>query len=82
MEKAYECKSQILGMGTNDERHVKVLNKIMSIQEDTGQFMITCEVDSHHAGIIAKEFGLEPAKEVSTLVVKDEMCSRRIRRIA
>ena len=73
MSNANECKIQILGIDRGDSPHVKVLTRLISIQEERKQRMISYGVDPPHAEIIVKELGLETSKEVTTPMVKDEM---------
>ena len=63
---AYEMKSQILGPGKDEDRQVKILNRIITWERDE----ITYEPDPRHAEMMVKDLGLEEAKSVKTPGVK------------
>lgn len=57
MKKRYERKTELLGLDSDDARHVKVLGWIMGIQKNKGQVMVIYEAALRHAEVIVKELG-------------------------
>ena len=73
MGKQYESEINVLGPQLGQERHVSILNRVLTIASDQGDEMVTYEADPRHAEIIISEFDLDQAKLLTTLVVQDEM---------
>ena len=67
MDEKYEAKHQVIGPRADHAKSMKVLNREIK-WEDKG---ITIEADKKHVRAIIQELGLEGAKAVSTLGVKD-----------
>ena len=61
LETKFEIKSKIMGHEGGDEKHVKILNRIITVKEDGYEY----EPDLRHAELVVKELGLEDAKSVS-----------------
>ena len=66
-EKQFEISTNIIGHEPGDEKHLKVLNRIISVEE--GGY--TYEPDARHAEVIIKELGLQEAKPVTTPVADE-----------
>ena len=69
LEKIYELKTHVLGPGENDEKQVKVLNRIVTWTDQGVQY----EADPRHAEIVIKQLGLENAKGLITPGTKEEV---------
>ena len=73
MRKHPKCKIQIVGPETKDDKHVKVLNRIITWQEKDGHQMMTYEADPRHAEIIKSEMGVNQAKTLATITIKGDV---------
>lgn len=62
----------MLGFGREDEKHVKVFGRLISIHVEKGGRMTSYEVDPRHVEVLVEEFGLESSKAMSTPIVKDK----------
>ena len=72
MEKQYECKVQALGPGLEDEKEIKVLNRIISWNKLGTEDIVTYEADPRHAEITGQELGLQDAKSLLIPITKVE----------
>ena len=70
MGEHYDCNTPVLGPAPTYLKDVRVLNKIMTWQNETNHGMNSYEVDPGHAGIFMIEFGVDGGKPVVSIVVK------------
>ena len=69
LEKKYQVKTQVLGPGEGQQRQVKILNRIVTWDNQRG---LVYEADPRHAEIAIKHLKLKDAKEVSTPGTREE----------
>ena len=67
MEKKFEVKTKMLGPGPQDEKEVRILNRVVTWHDDG----IGYEPDPRHPEIIIQQLGLEEATSVTTPGVKE-----------
>ena len=67
-KKRFECKVQILGPSRNQQREVRILNKVVRWSKHG----IYYEADQRHSEIVVREMGLENAKTVPTAGAREE----------
>ena len=71
MEKKYECKTDLLGPDVDDDKHVKMFNRILAWQPKQGRDMISYEAGPCHAEV-AEQLRLQNAMPLSTFFAKVE----------
>ena len=69
LESKYQIKTQMLGFGNGKVNEVKILNRIVRLDQQQG---IKYEVDSRHVGAIIEKVGLNEAKAVATPGAREE----------
>jgi hypothetical protein len=62
LQKNFEIKSHMIGHEADDEKSVKVFNRVISVVDDG----FACESDIRHAELVVKQMGLEQGKIVIT----------------
>ena len=62
LEKKFEIKTKIIGPRSNENKEMKVLNRVIRVVEDGWEY----EGDQRHGEIIVRETGMKSAKPVST----------------
>ena len=62
MKKRFQIKTSIVGGRTDEEKEVRVLNRVIRWTADGWQ----CEHDQRHSGMIVHELGLDGAKPMET----------------
>ena len=62
LEEKFEISTNMVGHGVQDEKQLKVLNRIISAEE----YGFTYEPDARHAEILIRDLGLTGAKAVAT----------------
>ena len=67
-ETKFEISTNVLGQEPEDEKQLKVLNRIITVEDDG----YTYEPDVRHAEIVIREMGLENAKAVTTPVPDEQ----------
>ena len=69
LEEKYQIKTQLLGPEKNQEKEVRILNRIVTWDQQRG---LRYEADPRHVEILIKQLELEEAKEVATPGTKEE----------
>jgi hypothetical protein len=69
LEEKYDMKTQVLGEGNEYEKEARILNRLLQWHDGVG---ISYEPDPRHSELIIKQMGLEGAKSVNTLGVKED----------
>ena len=59
--------------GPGQERLVKILNRILTLQLDQDEDVVIYEIDPRHADILISEFGLEYAKPFDISPTNNEL---------
>ena len=63
----FEISTNVIGHEAGDDKQLKVLNRIISVEENG----FTYEPDARHAEIVIRELGLQEAKAVTTPVADE-----------